>query len=171
MIGWAFRQLAFWLIGGFGLYLVVANRMLLSPAPGDPPKPEPAAPAVAAEPPNSLVLHARADGYVYAEAAVNGVPLRMAFDTGASLVALTPGDAARAGVAGGLDYSMTFSTANGRALGAPVKLREIRIGQLEIDDVDGVVMQNLSVSLLGQSFLHRLDSYQMHDGVLTLTWQ
>ena len=50
-------------------------------------------------------------------------------------------------------------------------LREIRVGQLVIRDVDAVVMQNLGTSLLGQSFLKRLESYQMKDGVLTLAWQ
>jgi clan AA aspartic protease (TIGR02281 family) len=56
-------------------------------------------------------------------------------------------------------------------MGAPVTLREIRIGQLVIEDVNAIVLQNLNVSLLGQTFLNRLHSYQMQDGVLTLTWQ
>ena len=44
------------------------------------------------------------------------------------------------------------------------------MGKLEIDNVKAVVMPNLDVSLLGQSFLSRLQSYQMRDGALTLTW-
>jgi aspartyl protease family protein len=66
---------------------------------------------------------------------------------------------------------LSFATANGRALGAPVMLREIRVGQLVIEDVRAVVMQNMRISLLGQTFLSRLHGYQMQDGVLTLTWQ
>ena len=95
----------------------------------------------------------------------------MAFDTGASVVSLTQADAIKAGVAGNLNYSLVFRTANGSTRGAPVMLREIRIGQLAIEDVKAVVMQNMQISLLGQTFLSRLRSYQMQNGVLTLTWE
>ena len=120
---------------------------------------------------NSLSLRARENGYAYVRASVNGADMVMAFDTGAAMVSLTQADAIRAGVAGNLNYSLSFSTANGRGRGAPVMLREIRIGQLVIPDVRAVVMENMQVSLLGQTFLSRLHSYQMQDGVLTLTWQ
>jgi aspartyl protease family protein len=173
VLGWAVRQLAIWLVGGLALYLIVADGGLLAPQ-QEAAKPAAEPPHAVAEPPaqpNSLVLRAGPDGDVWVEAAIDGVPIRMAFDTGASMVSLTQDDAVRAGIAGSLRYTMAFATANGRSYGAPVTLREVRIGELEIDDVPAVVMQNLSISLLGQSFLNRLDSYQMRDGVLTLTWQ
>jgi aspartyl protease family protein len=119
---------------------------------------------------NSLILRAARDGYVYADVAVDGSSIRLAFDTGASFVSLTQADAARAGIAGGLNYSLPIATGNGQVYAAPVTLREIRIGQLAIADVRAVVMPNLGMSVLGQSFLSRLDSYRMHDGVMTLTW-
>jgi len=172
---WAVRQLVFWVVGGLGVYLIAANHGLLTPQP-DAAKPAAEAPAAESTPPasvasNSLILRAGPDGDLSVHAAVNGAPLRMVFDTGASMVSLTQADAAKAGISGNLNYSMAFSTANGRSYGAPVTLREIRIGQLAIDDVPAVVMQNLATSLLGQTFLNRLESYQMRDGVLTLTWQ
>jgi aspartyl protease family protein len=173
VMAWALRQLAFWLVGGLAIYLIVASSGLLTPHRdgGDtPPVSAGGADKPTAPLSNSLTLHAGRDGYVFVEAAVNGTTLRMAFDTGASAVSLTQADAARMGIAGGLTYSIPFRTANGTTYGAPVTLREIRIGQLEIDDVKAVVMPNLSFSLLGQTFLSRLDSYQMRDGVLTLTW-
>jgi aspartyl protease family protein len=172
-MAWALRQLAFWLVGGLVIYLIVANRGLMEPRKdaGTPPAaPAAAADKPAAPPPNSLVLHAGRDGYVFVDASVDGTPLHMAFDTGAAVVSLTQADAARMGISSDLHYTMAFATANGRSYGAPVTLREIRVGQLEIDDVQAVVMPNLTVSLLGQTFLSRLDSYQMRDGVLTLTW-
>ena len=173
VMGWAVKLLVFWALGGIALYAFIANGGL--PTTRDlPPKSAVQTNAADKPPPvvssNSLILRAGRDGYVYAEVSVNGTPLRMAFDTGASLVSLSQADAQKAGIAGALSYSMVFQTANGTARGAPVTLREIRIGQLVIEDVHGVVMQNLGVSLLGQSFLSRLDSYQMRDGVLTLTW-
>jgi clan AA aspartic protease (TIGR02281 family) len=188
MVGWAVKQLMMWLIGGLVVYFVVVDHQLfIGSAPET--KPQSAVTtdnAAAGNAPTevlrplgqavapaaySLSLRARPDGYAYVTAAVNGADMVMAFDTGASAVALTQADAIKAGVAGNLNYSLSFSTADGRGRGAPVMLREIRIGQLVIQDVQAVVMQDMQVSLLGQTFLHRLHSYQMRDGVLTLTWQ
>jgi clan AA aspartic protease (TIGR02281 family) len=53
---------------------------------------------------------------------------------------------------------------------APVILREIRIGQLSLYDVPAAVLENLHISLLGMSFLSRLQSYEMRDGKLTISW-
>jgi aspartyl protease family protein len=172
-LGWAFRQLAIW--GGIGLvvYAGVANRASFQSAP--------AAPAVqtasreqphaAAAIGNSLVYHADQRGHVVLEAAVNGAATRFLVDTGASFVALTTGDAAAAGLGrGDLSFSAAISTANGVARAAPVRLREVRIGQLALENVQAMVVENLNISLLGQSFLKRLDSYEMRDGVLTITW-
>jgi len=189
MVGWALKQLAIWLVGGFVVYSIVANHQLFTAAPPAA-APRSAAVAVGAAPAdtapgeklrplgqaaplvtNSLTLRARADGYAYVQASINGMPMIMAFDTGASVVSLTQVDALKAGVAGNLNYTRPFWTANGQNLGAPVMLREIRIGQLVIENVEAVVMQHLGMSLLGQTFLNRLRSYQMQNGVLTLTWQ
>lgn len=195
MVGWAAKQLMLWAVGGLILYAVVTNQQLFrgsepartapqaAPAPRVEPRPAPAA-ALSAKPEQlralgqvvppviqSLSLATRPDGYAYVKASVNGAEMVMAFDTGASWVSLTHADALKAGVAGSLNYSLSFSTANGRGRGAPVMLREIRIGQLVIPDVHAVVMENMQVSLLGQTFLSRLHSYKMQDGVLTLTWQ
>ena len=56
------------------------------------------------------------------------------------------------------------------ARAAPVRLRRLRIHQLEVDGVDAAVVENLAISLLGQSFLTRIDGYEMRDGVLTLSY-
>jgi aspartyl protease family protein len=110
-------------------------------------------------------------GHVVLDAAVNGAPVSMLVDTGASLVTLTPADARAAGIH---PASLTFSghvlTANGTTRMALVTLREIRIGQLSIYDVPAGVLENLNVSLLGMSFLSRLHGYEMRDGKLTIAW-
>jgi aspartyl protease family protein len=120
---------------------------------------------------NTIVYTADNRGHVILEAAVNGTPLKMLVDTGATLVTLTPGDARAAGIdPGELQYSGRVSTANGMARIARVSLREIRIGQLSLYDVPGAVIENLDVSLLGMSFLGRLQGYEMRDGKLTISW-
>jgi len=105
------------------------------------------------------------------DAAVNGANVRFMVDTGATPVALTMRDAMAAGISRHeLVFNRRMSTANGTTLAAAVKLRELRVGQLSVTDVPAVVHENLQMSLLGQSFLTRLDSYEMRDGVLTLNY-
>jgi aspartyl protease family protein len=130
-----------------------------------------AAPPLSAPPSNTIVYTANERGHVLLDAAVNGAPVRMLVDTGASLVTLTPTDARAAGInPASLAFSGHVQTANGTARMAPVTLREIRVGQLSIYDLPAAVLENLNVSLLGMSFLSRLQGYEMRDGKLTITW-
>jgi aspartyl protease family protein len=120
---------------------------------------------------NTLVYPVNPAGHVVVDAVVNGAPMRMLVDTGASFVTLTPSDARAAGITPGeLVFNRRASTANGLVRMAPMTLREVRIGQLSVEDVRAAVLENLNVSLLGMSFLGRLQSYEMHDGKLTITW-
>jgi len=171
MIGWAVRQAAIWSIVGL-LFYVVIDRLATAPNPAAPVlTTAPAAAPPHSGTPNSLVFPANAQGHVVINAFVNGSPVRFLVDTGATMVVLTMRDAAAAGLTSSdLNFTMRTSTANGVARAAPVRLREVRIGQLSVDDVRAAVAENLNISLLGQSFLTRLDGYEMHDGVLTLNW-
>lgn len=122
--------------------------------------------------PNALVYHADGSGHFLVDASVNGAPVRFLVDTGATAVTLSPADARAAGLArADLDFSRTVTTAHGEARAAAATLRDVRLEQLELDDVPAMVMeQPMPVSLLGMSFLSRLSGYSIHDGVLTLEW-
>ena len=175
MIGWALRWMLLWcavtvvcvaVIGG-GKWLPATGAakpdVVLRDATPAEPRADPAF--------NTLVYPANRAGHVIVDAVVNGAPMRMLVDTGASFVTLTPADARAAGIsAGELVFSRRVDTANGLARMAPVTLREIRLGQLSVEDVHAAVLENLSVSLLGMSFLDRLQSYEMRDGKLTISW-
>jgi aspartyl protease family protein len=120
---------------------------------------------------DTLVFPANEQGHVIVEAVVNGAPMRLLVDTGASLVTLTTEDARAAGLShGDLVFNHHVRTANGSARMAQATLREVRIGQLSVYDVPAAVMENLNISLLGMSFLARLQSYEMRDGKLTISW-
>jgi aspartyl protease family protein len=172
MIGWALRLVAIW--GGLALLIFAVGGRLATLPPAT--APAPTASTAAAEPargavPNALVFRADRRGHVVLDAVVNGAPVRFLVDTGATMVALTLKDARAAGLGpGDLVFSIKTSTANGVARAAPIRLREVRINQLAVDDVEAAVVENLAISLLGQSFLTRLDGYEMRDGVLTLTY-
>ena len=174
---WACRQVAIWGGIAFGFYfLVTAYGPVLAPHFGRAPRPAaatatPGADASDAAVHDTLVFRANARGQVELDGAVNAAPVHFIVDTGATMVTLTMEDAAAAGFGrGDLNFTLGMNTANGRVAAAPVTLREVRIGQLELDDVPAAVVPNLSVSLLGMSFLSRLDHWDMRGGTLTISW-
>jgi aspartyl protease family protein len=97
-------------------------------------------------------------------AEVNGARVHMVLDTGASSVVLTQDDAKAAGLPIALlDYTVSIDTANGRTRAAPVTLDRLAVGGLEERAVEALVVQpgQLQTSLLGMSFLNRLQSWQV----------
>lgn len=107
----------------------------------------------------SVVLNADSRGHYYAEGNINGVPMRFLVDTGATMVSLGISDARRAGIdylRGQRGYS---DTANGTAVVYRVKLNSVKVGNITINNVDGVVHESsdMPFALLGMSFLNRLD--------------
>ena len=170
MIGWALR----WVVLCGGIAVLCAGIANLRPELRSDriAAPEPTARGVATAPAgNTLVYPANEQGHVIVEAEVNGASMRLLVDTGASLVTLTAEDARAAGIRRGeLVFNHRVSTANGSVQMAQVTLREVRIGQLSLYDVPAAVLENLNISLLGMSFLGRLQSYEMRDGNLTISW-
>lgn len=174
------RSPMFELAGGMVLFCIVGV-VLVAVGRGFLPQPPPERPhasamiAGAAKPaPLERSVSYRADsrGQYYVDAVVNGARLHFLVDTGASYVSLSPKDAAVAGLSqNDLRFTMPLNTAHGLAHAAPVILREIRVQQLEFNDVAAVVMdQPMATSVLGMSFLSRLDGYSIRDGVLTIEW-
>ncbi len=120
----------------------------------------------------ALTVRASAGGHFMIEADVDGADIRFMVDTGATEVVLTPEDAARIGFdLRERNFTRLFNTAGGVIRAAPVTLRRLRIGQLVLRDVEAWVNEApLFVSLLGMSFLKRLDGYEVQDGKLILYW-
>jgi aspartyl protease family protein len=116
-------------------------------------------------------LKAGTHGHYYASVEINGRPIDVLVDSGASLVALTYDDARRAGlyVRDG-DYTHRVSTANGPARVAPVTLDRVSIGDITVRNVPAAVSEpgKLATSLLGMSFLGRLQQIDIRGGVLVL---
>ncbi len=121
---------------------------------------------------SEMIFRASQDGHFYIDADVNGREITFMVDTGASVVTLSRDDALRVGInPRSLDYRYRSNTANGVVGAAPVKLRDVRIGQLRVADVGAAVLEgNLHISLLGMSFLSRLNGYEVRNGKLILRW-
>lgn len=111
-----------------------------------------------------------ADGHFWAEARINGRAVRLMVDTGASLVALTPADAARLGVTPPPGaYVQRLRTASGETRAAPVRLERVAVGPVVLEDVEAlVVAEGLPHSLLGMSYLGRLTAFEARRDALVL---
>ena len=144
------------------------------PAASTPSAPAPALAALATASRSALdtyFIPANAHGQYTADVVVEGQPLHMLVDTGATWVALRNEDAAALGVFPmASDYKVLIQTANGAAHAAPVKLRRVQIGSIELFDVDALVGEAgaMNVSLLGMTFLSRLSGVEIASGALVL---
>ena len=150
----------------------------LAPAPGgSAPLPPTADVAVAerpAERPTSgyreASLAADARGQYAADALVDGVPVRMLVDTGASVVTISAATAARIGLMPSRGPKWRLRTANGESLASPATLDSVSFGGLYLRDVQALILapEAGDVNLLGASFLKRLISVEQRDGILVL---
>jgi len=102
---------------------------------------------------------------------INGARIATVYDTGASAVVLTQEAAKAAGLPlDFLNYSIPVETANGRTRAAPVTLDRMVIGSIEERSVSALIAQpgQLRTSLLGMSFLNRLQSSEVRGDRLVL---
>ncbi|TIX88871.1 TIGR02281 family clan AA aspartic protease [Rhizobium sp. P44RR-XXIV] len=144
---------------------LVGNRLFAGLVPGH------AVVVTTSEGGQEVILHKRSNGHFEARVIINGQPIDMLIDTGASTIALSQEDAERVGIIPeNLTYSMTVLTANGRASAAPVELGSVAIGPIKRRDVKASVAEagKLDQSLLGMSFLETLGSMQMQTDELRL---
>lgn len=119
---------------------------------------------------NSMVLSPDMNGHYSVAGEINGFPVNMLVDTGASLVSIPAPLANKMGI----DYRnkgrRAFSqTAGGTTQVWIVKLDRVKVGDFEFANIDGSINEaGLPIILLGNSVLKRLDM-KTESGMLTLT--
>ena len=106
----------------------------------------------------SVTLAADTRGHFVTEGSVNGGQVRFLVDTGATLVVLPAAEADRLAI----DYKKAprgmTQTANGPAPAYRIRLDTLKVGDIELHNVDAVVIGNgLPIALLGMSFLNRVE--------------
>jgi aspartyl protease family protein len=113
---------------------------------------------------NKIVLAVASGGHFMAQGSINGQAVRFMVDTGATSIAMGMSDAQRIGLnykAGQMGYS---STANGTVTVWHLKLASVRIGDVEVFDVDASVLPApMPYVLLGNSFLNRFQMKRDND--------
>jgi len=120
----------------------------------------------------TLLIVRDASGHFVLDGRVNGARTQFLLDTGASAVVLTYEDARRAGFKEqDLTFSVPVSTANGRALVAPIKIDTITIGDHTLRGIRGFVGRegSLEASLFGLSALDRLQGWRIEGDKLIMS--
>ena len=107
----------------------------------------------------NVTLGADPRGHFVTMGSINGGSVRFLVDTGATLVALPAAEARRLGINYLQGQRDQVQTANGAVVAYRVKLDTIRIGDIEVNNVDAVVTESdtMGVTLLGMSFLNRME--------------
>ncbi|MFT7026487.1 MAG: aspartyl protease family protein [Paracoccaceae bacterium] len=127
--------------------------------------------AAVAHTPRTVQLQRTSDGHFRAMVESNGVAAPFLVDTGASLVLIRWEDAGPLGIdIASLRFITPVATANGQSMVAPVRLLEVKIGDLTVSDVRAAVAPPgaLKGGLLGMSFLNRLDEITIRGDRITL---
>lgn len=103
-----------------------------------------------------IVLTAGSGGHFSSQGAINGRAVNFLVDTGATSVALSAAEADRLGLNYKAGRPIAINTANGVAPAWALKLGSVRLGDVEIYEVDAVVSPApMPYVLLGNSFLTR----------------
>lgn len=130
------------------------------------------APNSAVETGANVIALTEQDGHFYVFGDVGGTQVKFLIDTGASDIVLSPDDARRAGIpVDSLTFVTAFETANGIGEGARVTLDAVSVGPIHLTRVDAFVNRApMRTSLLGMSFLRRLDGFEFQGRRLLLKW-
>ena len=116
-----------------------------------------------------LVLTRDSDKHYYADAKVNGHNVRFMVDTGAEQIGLTEEDAVAAGFQPDpANYEVLGEGASGMVRGQHVQLKSLELNGIKHENVDAVIIQGATASLLGQSFLDQVNEIVIRKGEMRL---
>lgn len=115
-------------------------------------------------------LRAEADGHFWAEADVNGRPVRFLVDTGASDVVLSARTASDVGIdVHALEFDRLGFTASGRVRAAETRIDSFRLGSIDRRNMPVSVLDGPGdINLLGMRFLRTLSGWRVEGDTLVL---
>lgn len=113
---------------------------------------------------SKIVLTAGEGGHFFTQGQINGKSTPMVVDTGATSVSLSRADADRMGIAYKNGPTGQISTANGLIQAWRVRLDSVRVGDVVVYGVEGVVSAgSMPFVLLGNSFLTHFQMTRTND--------
>lgn len=115
------------------------------------------------------VLAGNNQGHFVTTGSINGIGVRFLVDTGATVVAMSMDEAKRLGINYQAGQKTMTMTANGVVPSYKVKLDSVKVGEIDLTNVDGMIVPApMGVVLLGMSFLNRTEMKRDGDR-MTLT--
>jgi len=103
-----------------------------------------------------IALTESSGGHFMTAGQINGRAVQFMVDSGATHIVMSLLDAERAGIDYKNGQRVRMTTANGETQGFRIKLNSVRVGDVEVYNVDAVVTpQSMPFTLLGNSFLTR----------------
>lgn len=116
-----------------------------------------------------IALQRNPNGHFYADVDINGTQVHMLVDTGASGIALSRDDARKAGIATSIGMNdVVGEGADGSVHGEYVTVDRMSLGDKTAEHMNAVVLNSGEQSLLGQEFLARFASVEIHGDTMTL---
>lgn len=113
---------------------------------------------------SKIVLTAGSGGHFMTMGSINGQSVQFMVDTGATVVALSQVDAQRMGINYLQGTPVTMRTAGGDVQAHRVMLSRVRVGEVELTNIEAVVQPTpLPFVLLGNSFLTRFQMKREND--------
>lgn len=111
-----------------------------------------------------IVLTAGSGGHFMTQGLINGQSVNFMVDTGATTIGMSVADAERVGLKYRAGRPVLMNTANGQAAAWLVKLNSVKVGDVEVYEVDAVVSPAaMPFVLLGNSFLSRFQMKRDND--------
>lgn len=110
------------------------------------------------------------DGHFWTEARINGQPIRLLVDSGASITAISAATATRIGIdIDSFSPPMELTTANGTVQAQRATVDTLRIGAVEARDLPVVVSGAFGdTNVVGMNFLTKLKSWRVEGTTMIL---
>ena len=153
--------------------VIPAIGLLIAAATFRPAEREPTGPVaqlmVSRDAPKEIRLKKRGNGHFYVHGIVNGQLVEFLVDTGASGIALTVEDAERVGIPVNRRAWRVIGTgASGAVRGQVNRLDSVEVEGRTVTNLDAMVANGLTISLLGQDYLKHMQSVTMTGDTMVL---
>jgi aspartyl protease family protein len=117
----------------------------------------------------AVQLDRKPDGHFYADVEINGAPVTMLVDTGASGIALSREDARKAGIPTSIGMNEVVGRgADGSVHGEFITIDRIALGEKSAQQMPAMILNSGEQSLLGQDFLQKFASVEIRGDTMTL---
>jgi aspartyl protease family protein len=115
-----------------------------------------------------LRIRRSADGHFWADAEVNGRPLRFMIDSGATTTTLSDAAARSAGIEASDNFGVMVDTANGTVVMQRASIARLRLGPIERENLAAHIAPGDMINVIGMNLLSSLRGWGVEGDTLVL---